>query len=544
MLAMEIAEQELQVENILQQEVDYWKQRSRTRWDKEVDRSTKYFHSLVNMRKSKAMIREIQDAHGVTLKDQEDISRFIVNRYTEKFKEEELELDVNLLNLIPKLVIEEENKELSCIPTFGIKWVLKESKVQTTWIIGTGEAINIWKENWTGTAAFTHILDAAGVNVNDLQALNPTQDDVRIWMSSTNGKFSVSTTYEAIRKKSDIYSRTDVLNFCKSKSPLTKDIWSAATIACLVHIWKTRNRVLYDGGKVEKGQVRIHIKRAILRAHELSGGTMDNTPPELEALHALGLRNKLRRAPRILECYWTAPSLEYLQINADGCAQGNLGPAGWGTLFRKHTGEVVGVCNVGIGSDTNYVAESKAIVEGNRHMLLVLMLNNSLLELNLKKVVKYSVVEFQGLLPSRCRPPFPSPLNFTHTLFPICFLGASQLQKIQDFLHQISNFTTSKTSSDKEKDAVDVGALNLGYQRGDDLLHVVGDSLTVFHTELSLPGLTRSETYANMSSGISSDPGFVTEANVIVFLLWIRRGPTGFMDVSVKRKETSWEQTD
>ncbi|KAF9595141.1 hypothetical protein IFM89_037241 [Coptis chinensis] len=41
MLAMEIAEQELQVENLLQQEADYWKQRSRTRWDKEVDRSTK-----------------------------------------------------------------------------------------------------------------------------------------------------------------------------------------------------------------------------------------------------------------------------------------------------------------------------------------------------------------------------------------------------------------------------------------------------------------------------------------------------------------------
>ncbi|KAF9597722.1 hypothetical protein IFM89_021209 [Coptis chinensis] len=119
MLAMEIAEQELQVENLLQQEADYWKQRSRTRWDKEVDRSTKYFHNLINMRKSKAMIREIQDAHGVTLKDQEDISRFIVSHYTEKFKEEEIELYVNLLNLIPKLVIEEENKELPCIPIFG-----------------------------------------------------------------------------------------------------------------------------------------------------------------------------------------------------------------------------------------------------------------------------------------------------------------------------------------------------------------------------------------------------------------------------------------
>ncbi|KAF9621334.1 hypothetical protein IFM89_019420 [Coptis chinensis] len=91
---------------------------------------------------------------------------------------------------------------------------------------------------------------------------------------------------------------------------------------------------------------------------------MDNTPLELEALHALGLRNKLRRAPRILECYWTAPSPKYLKINADGCARGNPGSAGWGTLFRKHIGEVVGVYIGGIGSYTNYVAESKAIVEG------------------------------------------------------------------------------------------------------------------------------------------------------------------------------------
>ncbi|KAF9625178.1 hypothetical protein IFM89_020045 [Coptis chinensis] len=124
------------------------------------------------------------------------------------------------------------------------------------------------------------------------------------------------------------------------KVGLTKDIWSAAAIACLVHIWKTRNRDLYDGGKVKKGQVRIHIKRAILRPHEFSGGTMDNTPLKLEALHALGLRNKLRRAPKILECYWIAPSPEYLKINVNGCARGNPGPTGWETLFRKHTGGV------------------------------------------------------------------------------------------------------------------------------------------------------------------------------------------------------------
>ncbi|KAF9593798.1 hypothetical protein IFM89_025507 [Coptis chinensis] len=73
---------ELQVESLLEQEAVYWKQRSRTRWDKEVDRSTKYYHNLVNIRKSRAMIKELQDYQGNMLTEQEEINNFIVSHYT------------------------------------------------------------------------------------------------------------------------------------------------------------------------------------------------------------------------------------------------------------------------------------------------------------------------------------------------------------------------------------------------------------------------------------------------------------------------------
>ncbi|KAF9610476.1 hypothetical protein IFM89_022440 [Coptis chinensis] len=91
---------------------------------------------------------------------------------------------------------------------------------------------------------------------------------------------------------------------------------------------------------------------------------MDNTTQDLATLHALCLSNKLRRAPRCLECYWTAPPLNVLKLNTDGCARGNPGPIGGGVVLRTHTCEVIGTYIGGLDITTSYVAKSKAIVHG------------------------------------------------------------------------------------------------------------------------------------------------------------------------------------
>ncbi|KAF9615242.1 hypothetical protein IFM89_022504 [Coptis chinensis] len=45
---MHMVDQENQVELLLQQEKMFWKQKSRTKWDNDNDRSTKFFHAMAN----------------------------------------------------------------------------------------------------------------------------------------------------------------------------------------------------------------------------------------------------------------------------------------------------------------------------------------------------------------------------------------------------------------------------------------------------------------------------------------------------------------
>ncbi|KAF9617739.1 hypothetical protein IFM89_038281 [Coptis chinensis] len=75
---------------------------------------------------------------------------------------------------------------------------------------------------------------------------------------------------------------------------------------------------------------------------------MHNSGQDLATLHALTLKNKVRRAPTELECYWTPPSQGVIKLKSQ-----------WGVLLRIQTGEVVGTLILGLGNSTNYVVESK-----------------------------------------------------------------------------------------------------------------------------------------------------------------------------------------
>ncbi|KAF9619406.1 hypothetical protein IFM89_006593 [Coptis chinensis] len=62
-----MVEQEKKVELLLQQEQMFWRQKSKTQWDNDNDRSTKFFHAMVNRNKSKSLISEMKNEDGGTL---------------------------------------------------------------------------------------------------------------------------------------------------------------------------------------------------------------------------------------------------------------------------------------------------------------------------------------------------------------------------------------------------------------------------------------------------------------------------------------------
>ncbi|KAF9602984.1 hypothetical protein IFM89_033282 [Coptis chinensis] len=118
-----------------------------------------------------------------------------------------------------------------------------------------------------------------------------------------------------------IANREDMLIKCQNESPLVQDLWRAAAITCLFVVWRNRNGVLYGSKKSSISSVMFQVRGVVKRAYDRSKKHMNNSTGDLEVLKAWKLPTKLKRAPRILECYWVAPPSTMIKVNADGCSR-------------------------------------------------------------------------------------------------------------------------------------------------------------------------------------------------------------------------------
>lgn len=76
---------ELQIDNILQDEEIFWRQRSRIAWLKEGDRNTKFFHARASTRKRKNEIKCLTNEAGVWTEDEEEIESIDCSYFIELF---------------------------------------------------------------------------------------------------------------------------------------------------------------------------------------------------------------------------------------------------------------------------------------------------------------------------------------------------------------------------------------------------------------------------------------------------------------------------
>ena len=69
----------------------------------------------------------------------------------------------------------------------------------------------------------------------------------------------------------------------------------------------------------------------------------------------------LRRRDKVCQSsslnLWSTPPPQVFKLNFDGTSRGNMGPTGFGGLFRDHDGKIVMVFLGSIGMDTNNSAE-------------------------------------------------------------------------------------------------------------------------------------------------------------------------------------------
>jgi len=64
--------------------------------------------------------------------------------------------------------------------------------------------------------------------------------------------------------------------------------------------------------------------------------------------------------------YWSPPPEGYIKLNFDGASKGNLGDAGYRTVFRDHRGHIVIISAGSLGHSTNNNAELWGLLNGLR----------------------------------------------------------------------------------------------------------------------------------------------------------------------------------
>ncbi|XP_026377693.1 uncharacterized protein LOC113271989 [Papaver somniferum] len=92
------------------------KQKDRTKWVKEGSANTGFFHANFKIRQSRNFISELQDENGDITTDQSNIASTLVQHFQQKFQFKEVEQVDCLLEVIPKVITEDDQQMLDVIP--------------------------------------------------------------------------------------------------------------------------------------------------------------------------------------------------------------------------------------------------------------------------------------------------------------------------------------------------------------------------------------------------------------------------------------------
>jgi hypothetical protein len=88
-LSQQIKEKEMELDNLLDGEEMWWKQRSRVDWLQYGDKNTKYFHLKANQRRKRNKITELKDNNGQVWRDYEDIEKILVEHFKNLFQKQQ-----------------------------------------------------------------------------------------------------------------------------------------------------------------------------------------------------------------------------------------------------------------------------------------------------------------------------------------------------------------------------------------------------------------------------------------------------------------------
>jgi len=158
---------------------------------------------------------------------------------------------------------------------------------------------------------------------------------------------------------------------CSSQA---RDIYLAAVVHTLHHIWLSRNSLRFTMLTPSLRSVQVCIHADISLSGNIYGGKCIASDAKLLDAFSVSLHN--RRFRDILFVSWKAPSAPWIKVNTDGSVIGTH--AACGGLFRDHLGTLLGAfaCNIRLSTVFNaevhasLLALEYAAQHGWRHVWL------------------------------------------------------------------------------------------------------------------------------------------------------------------------------
>ncbi|XP_026383665.1 uncharacterized protein LOC113279176 [Papaver somniferum] len=96
---------------------EFYQQKARDHFIKDMDSNSKYFHTKVNKRRTRNNIDAIQDHNNIWLQSREDIAQHLTHHYKSINTSSNPVIDVNFYKNIPSIISVEENESLIRIPS-------------------------------------------------------------------------------------------------------------------------------------------------------------------------------------------------------------------------------------------------------------------------------------------------------------------------------------------------------------------------------------------------------------------------------------------
>ncbi|XP_019437071.1 PREDICTED: uncharacterized protein LOC109343269 [Lupinus angustifolius] len=200
------------------------------------------------------------------------------------------------------------------------------------WLLGNGNNINYWLDNWLGypltdllgipnpissvllakVANFIH--DSSWIIPSWMARLHPevcqqivktpisnaSMDDMLAWLHSSDGILTMKEAYLFTKPAQSQH------NSCK-------------------HIW---NKARFENMAISTAQATVNIKMDTSFKRNFSKIRARPSMTEFSILRAFNVKCNYNKTPRIYEVIWNLPSPGWVKINSDGAAKGFLGHAG------------------------------------------------------------------------------------------------------------------------------------------------------------------------------------------------------------------------